>query len=66
MFALGAILPFVMVVLVFTIMPESPRWLVQKERFSEAKDVLKIIYGEGRIFIATDVIQLLCHPIDIH
>jgi len=46
MFALGAILPFVMVVLVFTIMPESPRWLVQKERFSEAKDVLKIIYGE--------------------
>lgn len=47
MFVLGAILPFLLVILVFTVMPESPRWLVQKQRYTEAKGILKTIYGEG-------------------
>ena len=47
MFAMGTILPFVLTLLVFTVMPESPRWLVQKERYNVAKDILKKIYGEG-------------------
>ena len=47
MFAMGAILPTILIILVFTVMPESPRWLVQKERYDEAKKILKQIYGPG-------------------
>ena len=49
MFAMGAILPTILMILVFTVMPESPRWLVQKERYDEAKAVLKQIYGPGMV-----------------
>lgn len=47
MFILGAILPVVMIVLVLTVMPESPRWLVQKNRYEEAKEILQNIYPDG-------------------
>lgn len=44
---LGAILPACMIVLVFTIMPESPRWLVAKHRPAEASEILRRIYPPG-------------------
>jgi MFS family permease len=47
MFLLGAILPIVMIFLVYTVMPESPRWLVAKERPEEAREVLKQVYPAG-------------------
>jgi hypothetical protein len=47
MFIVGAILPVVMIILVLTVMPESPRWLVQKNREKEAKEILQKIYPDG-------------------
>ena len=47
MFAIGTIIPCILVILVLTVMSESPRWLVQKERYDYAKVVLKQIYGPG-------------------
>merc|ERR1719421_1487506 len=44
MLALGAIIPSVLLVLVFTFMPESPRWLVAKGRSEEAKLILRRCY----------------------
>ena len=45
MIALGAIMPMVMILLVLSkVMPESPRWLVQKKRSDEAYQVLQTIY----------------------
>jgi sugar porter (SP) family MFS transporter len=47
MFLLGAILPAGMIVLVFTVMPESPRWLVARQRPDEAADILRRVYPPG-------------------
>ena len=47
MFLLGAILPTLMIIVVFTIMPESPRWLVQRGRHAEALAILEQVYPEG-------------------
>ena len=44
MLALGAIIPSILLVLVYTFMPESPRWLVAKGRSEEAKLILKRCY----------------------
>jgi MFS family permease len=37
MFLMGATLPVAMIILVWTVMPESPRWLVDNGREEEAK-----------------------------
>jgi len=47
MFAMGAILPAIMIYLAKYVMPESPRWLVSKGRENEAKDVLRRVYPSG-------------------
>ncbi len=48
MFAMGCILPIVMIVLVQTVMPESPRFLVDKGRVEEGKEILRKLYPEGK------------------
>mmetsp|Transcript_15794 Transcript_15794/g.28673 ORF Transcript_15794/g.28673 Transcript_15794/m.28673 type:complete len:618 (-) Transcript_15794:130-1983(-) len=47
MFALGAILPCFVIYFSTFVMPESPRWLVSKNREDEARDVLKLLYPDG-------------------
>jgi MFS family permease len=51
MFAMGCILPIVMIILVQTVMPESPRFLVEKQRIPEARQILKTLYPEGNVFL---------------
>jgi len=47
MFSLGAILPCFVIYFSTFVMPESPRWLVAKNREGEAREVLKMIYPDG-------------------
>jgi len=47
MFLLGGILPTVMIFLVVYVMPETPRWLITKDRDSDAIAVLTQVYPEG-------------------
>ena len=47
MFAMGCILPVVMIVLVQTVMPESPRYLIAKGQEADAKEILQKLYPEG-------------------
>ena len=47
MLGTGCVLPCVMLALVTFVMPESPRWLVRKDRKDEAKLVLAQVYPEG-------------------
>lgn len=46
-FALGIILPCVMIYLSMKIMPETPRWYCLKYRYEEARSVLHYIYPAG-------------------
>jgi MFS family permease len=48
MFVMGCIMPIIMIVLVQTVMPESPRFLVDKGQIEEAKEVLTKLYPEGK------------------
>lgn len=58
MFGLGGILPAVMIILVCTVMPETPRWLVAKGRHDEAKACLERIYPGGyNVDVVVDDIQ---------
>ena len=47
MFSLGAVLPCFVIYFATFVMPESPRWLVAKNREREAREVLKMIYPDG-------------------
>lgn len=44
MFASGAIMPIILIILVEFVMPESPRWLVVNDKDAEAAKVLAQIY----------------------
>jgi sugar porter (SP) family MFS transporter len=46
MFAVGMIPPACLILAVVFIMPESPRWLVSKNRLEESKRVLEMIYPQ--------------------
>ena len=65
MLIVGCILPVVMLVLTRTIMPESPRWLVDKERDDEAKVVLQKIYGDDNTEIVDRVTQEIRDTIEL-
>mmetsp|Transcript_8973 Transcript_8973/g.11017 ORF Transcript_8973/g.11017 Transcript_8973/m.11017 type:complete len:605 (+) Transcript_8973:15-1829(+) len=47
MFAMGAILPAILIFLALRIMPESPRWLVSKGKEEKAMRVLESLYPPG-------------------
>jgi MFS family permease len=47
MFSMGAIIPIILTYLATFVMPESPRWLVSKNREAEAVSVLKMVYPDG-------------------
>jgi MFS family permease len=50
MLAFGTVLPILMILLLMTgVMPESPRWLVSKNRINDARTILQTIYPPGDI-----------------
>lgn len=44
---MGVIIPIILIYLATFVMPESPRWLVSKNRESDAAQVLKMVYPDG-------------------
>jgi len=48
MFLMGCILPLIVILVSQYIMPESPRWLVSKNRTEEAKVILRNIYPNNQ------------------
>ncbi|KAI0497144.1 hypothetical protein KFK09_023472 [Dendrobium nobile] len=44
-----AIIPSILLALGMAISPESPRWLVQQGKFSEAENAVRILYGKERV-----------------
>jgi MFS family permease len=47
MYAMGGILPLLMIYVAKCVMAESPRWLMLKNQPEKAIDVLQKIYGAG-------------------
>ncbi|PIF46121.1 SP family arabinose:H+ symporter-like MFS transporter [Chryseobacterium sp. 52] len=47
MFGSGIIPSLIFIVLLFSV-PESPRWLVEKKRYTEALSILNLIHGEKK------------------
>ena len=47
MFATGCMLPLLLIGLVFSVMVESPRWLVRRERYNDSLDVLRRLHPAG-------------------
>ena len=59
MLALGTILPIVMLLLLYYVMPESPRWLIVQNRQQEAQVVLEqIVYPPSEIQNVLDSVKL--------
>ena len=63
MFALGVIMPCLVIVLSIWVLPESPRWLVANNRGDEACDVLQKIYPDG--YDVTSVVEEIKDGIEI-
>lgn len=61
MLGMGGVLPIVMLLLVWLVMPESPRWLVQKGRLEEARQVLQLV-GEADTTAAIGRMQVSSCP----
>ncbi|KAL7570497.1 hypothetical protein ACA910_004278 [Epithemia clementina (nom. ined.)] len=57
MFAMGCILPIVMILLCWFVMVESPRWLVQQQQVDRAHVVLQKLLPEATPNALQDIIQ---------
>ena len=55
MFVTGCMLPLLLIGLVFSVMVESPRWLVRRERYNDSLDLLRRLYPAG--FDVSDVLR---------
>lgn len=48
MYAMGGIIPLVMIFLAKCVMVESPRWMVNRGQDDKAVQVLQKVYGDGK------------------
>lgn len=44
-----AVIPSVLLAIGMAFSPESPRWLVQHGKISDAEKAIKTLYGEGKV-----------------
>lgn len=69
MFLLGGILPIAMIFLVVYVMPETPRWLITKDREDDAKAILTQVYPDGmyiHLYTVVWLVELPCLTIVYH